>query len=578
MKVAGLPTTRWRMPVLRQEAEERLARELGLHPLVSRILASREILDPRQARRFLSPSLNDLYSPFLLQDMRKAIDRTVRALHRGEKILVYGDYDADGVTSVAVLVKFLRILDPSAEYYIPDRMDEGYGLHRAVVDEMRGRGVDLLLTVDCGISDHEAIRHARSLGMDVIVLDHHEAPETLPPAFAAINPHRRDCRFPFKHLAAVGIAFNFLIALRGVLRSEGYWRDAPYPNLREYLDLVAIGTIGDIVPLVDENRIFTRIGLELITEGRRPGIQALREIGGIDTMAVDSVRASFSIVPRINAAGRIASPADAVELLLTDDPDAARVIARRLDGHNRRRQAMERAILEEIDAEIARRGALDAGALIFASDRWHPGVIGVVASRLVDRYRRPAILISLRDGVGKGSGRSLGTFNIFQALRQCDRFLLSYGGHRYAAGISIREEDIAAFSATLAEFVREQGRDAAFESQTLIDLQCALRDVSHELVDQMGQLAPFGSQNPEPVLCVENVNVTSSQLVGNNHLRLRVNGDGVSCNSIWFRKGHLAETLAGNHLDIAFTPQINHWKGVSNIQLKVCDIALRPPA
>ncbi len=572
----SLPVTRWRFSLEKEDLTEHLARELGILPIISKILMSRNILCIDDAKRYLFPSLNDLHNPFLMQDMKKAVHRVIQAITKKEKVVVFGDYDADGITSTAVLLRFLRPLLPGIDYYIPDRITEGYGLNHNAIDILKRRDIGLIITVDCGVSDQEEVQYAASQGIDTIILDHHEVPEELPPAIAVINPHRRDCSFPFKDLAGVGIAFNFLICLRGQLRESGFWDKRSYPNLKEYLDLVALGTIGDISPLIDENRVFTKIGLDIITEERRVGLKALKEICGIETQVVDSNRASFCLIPRINAAGRVGSPSEAVKLLLTDDLNEARELARLLDGYNRKRQAMEKNILDEILAEIAQTmDPLSRSALVFASSNWHPGVIGIVAARLVDRFYRPAILISIRNGIGKGSGRSILDFNIYQGLKKCDSLLLSYGGHQYAAGISIREEHIGDFRQLLEEVIRENIQPGNMISQTSIDAQCHLRDVNHDLLNQMVMLAPFGSRNPEPILCVRNVNVAASNVVGNNHLRLRLHGDGVSCNGIWFSKGHFVHHLTtGTTSDIAFTPQFNHWNGISEIQLKMRDMSV----
>ena len=552
-----------------------LARELSIHSIVSRILTSRRILTPDDANRYLYPSLNNLHNPLLMKDMQKGVQRLIRAINDREKVVIYGDYDADGVTSVAVLLKFLLDIGHTVTYYIPDRIKEGYGLNVPAIDRMKADGVTLLITVDCGTSDHEQISYARSCGIDTIILDHHEVPQNLPDAVAVINQNRKDCNFPFKHLAAVGIVFNFLIALRGRLRKDGFWENKKYPNLREYLDLVALGTIGDICPLVDENRIFAKIGLDLITECKRVGLRALKEISGVENQVIDSGKASFCLIPRINAAGRVASANEAVRLLLTEDIEEARLIAQNLETYNRKRQAMERNILSEILDEIER--TIDpekVRSLVFASEKWHPGVIGIVASKLVDRYYRPTILISLKDGIGKGSGRSVADFNIYEGLKECDSLLLSYGGHRYAAGISIKEEDIKKFSCMLEEVISKEIDVSDFVSQTNIDAICNLSEITHELISQIGRLAPFGSGNPEPVLCVRNINVTSQSVVGNNHLWMRLTGDGISYNSIWFNKGHLINFLSGPAIDIAFTPHINSWNGVHDIQLKMKDMSL----
>jgi single-stranded-DNA-specific exonuclease len=576
MQPKSLPITRWRLSDVDPAIRERLSAELRLPPILSQILTSREILDVDEAKRFLSPSLADLHNPFLMKDIRKGVARLLRALRKGERMVVYGDYDADGITSVVLLLEFLHLLDPTVTYHIPDRIGEGYSLNRAAIDRFREQGVGLIITVDCGISDPEEVAYAKSLGIDTIILDHHEVPAVLPDAEAVINPHRTDCPFPFKDLAAVGIAFNFIIALRGTLRDEGFWKDRSYPNLRQYLDLVALGTIGDISPLVDENRIFAKIGLELISEGRRTGLRALKEVCGIDGQVIDSARASYSLIPRINAAGRIASPREAVDMLLTEDDEKAHRLARQLDVYNRRRQDIEREILDEIIREIEETLDPQARSLVFASARWHPGVIGIVASRLVDRYYRPAILISLKDGIGKGSGRSIADFDIYRGLQRCNSLLLSYGGHRFAAGISIREEHIPDFRDLLESVIQDATEASDMVSQTLIDAECRLQDITHGLLSQIETLAPYGSGNPEPVLCTRNVSVVSPSVVGNNHLRMRINGNGVHCNSIWFSRGDYLESITGLPVDIAFTPQINTWNGFSDIQLKMHDVAISP--
>jgi single-stranded-DNA-specific exonuclease len=575
MKIPSLPTTQWKLTESDQKIQGLFVRELGITPILSRILTSRQILTPEHAHRYLSPSLNDLHNPFLMKDMHKGVQRMIKAIHANEKVGIYGDYDVDGITSVVVLLKFLKDIGNNVLYYIPDRIQEGYGLNKNAIDKLRADGVGLIVTVDCGVSDHEQISYARSIGMDTIVLDHHEVPNTIPDAVAVIDQNRKECRFPFKNLAAVGIVFNFLIALRGSLRKDGFWISRKYPNLREYLDLVALGTIGDISPLIDENRIFAKIGLDLITEGRRVGLKALKEVCGIENQVIDSGKASFCLIPRINAAGRLASASEAVELLLTDDMNEAKSIAVKLEVYNRKRQTMEKSILNEILDVIENNiNYKEFGSLVFASDKWHPGVIGIVASRLVDRYYRPAILISLKDGIGKGSGRSVADFNIYQGLKKCDSLLLSYGGHRYAAGISIREEDIKGFKSLLEQVIRKDMDLSDFISQTFIDAQCNLHEVNHELMSQIGMLAPFGSKNPEPVLCVRNIRVSSHTIVGNNHLWMRISGNGVSHNSIWFSKGHLISSLSSEAMDIAFTPQISYWNGISDIQLKLKDMSI----
>ena len=576
--VNQLPATKWKLKETGDKnVEYLLSKEFGIHPIISQILVNRGILDIEAARRYLHPSLNDLHSPFLMKDMKKGVSRLLKAIHDHEEIMIYGDYDADGITSVVILYKFIKEITPHINYYIPDRVQEGYGLKTPAIDKFKNNNVKLLITVDCGISDVEQIAYAQSIGIDTIVLDHHEISGPLPPAVASINPNREDCSFPFKGLAGVGIAYNFLIALRGSLNKEGFWRDRNHPNLKEYLDIVALGTIGDMAPLIDENRIFVKIGLELITESQRPGIKALKEVSGVDNQPIDSFKASFSLIPRINAAGRIASALDAVKLLLTDDMAEARMLAEKLDSYNRNRQLMEKKILNEILERISNNDVIEKmNAFVFASDKWHPGVIGIVASRLVELFNRPAFVISLNNGVGKGSGRSVSDFNIYKGIQQCAPLLLSYGGHYHAAGISIKEENIDEFAGLLDEIIQNSFEFTQQSSPIIIDSECKISDISLDLIEQLDILAPFGSKNPEPLLYARNIKVSSPIIVGNSHLKMWVNSNGASFDSIWFNMGkHLSELNDAN-IDIVFTPQINNWNGSPNIQLKMKDVNIIP--
>ncbi len=569
-----LPFTAWKRAHRDRELTELLTRELGLNPIVANVISARDIQDINQAQRFLSPSLKDLHNPFLMKGMKKGVSRVITAIYGQEKILVYGDYDADGITSVAILYDFLKNISVDVSYFIPDRLTDGYGLHKNTIEKAKSQGTSVIVTVDCGSSDYDQILFARSLGIDVVVLDHHEISSPIPEAYAVINPRQPDCLFPFKQLAAVGIVFNFLIALRGSLRENGFYSQRQYPNLKSYLDIVALGTIADVCPLIDENRIFARFGLEIMSYEKRAALRALKEVAFLDNRSLDSTRASFAIIPRINAAGRIAQASEAVELLLTNDLEEARTIARRLDNYNKKRQAMERLIFTETAAQVeSLLSRTNLSSFVFASPNWHPGVIGIVASRLVDRYSRPAILISLKDGLGRGSGRSLGYFNIYEGLKKLDSYLLSYGGHQFAAGISIRQGDIQAFSTALEKIVREDV-PADYQAETCIDSPCQLNDINDELMKQLELLAPFGSYNPEPVLCAQDLTISSMSVVGKNHLRLKLTADGMSCNSIWFGKAELCNIPTTGRFDVAFTPQFNHYNGTTEVQLKLHDISI----
>jgi single-stranded-DNA-specific exonuclease len=571
-----LPVTQWKFKDTgNKNIEESLAKEFGINRIISQMILNRHVDSLEDAHQYLHPSLNDLHSPFLMQDMKKGVGRLISAIYAGEEIVIYGDYDADGITSVVILYKFIKELTAHVSYYIPDRVLEGYGLKIPVIDKFKSKNVKLIITVDCGVSDVEQIAYAQSIGIDTIVLDHHEISDQLPVAVACINPNRSDCLFPFKHLAGVGIAFYFLIALRGTLRKEGFWKDGKYPNLKEYLDVVALGTIGDIAPLARENRIFAKIGLELVTEGKRPGIRALKEVSGIDGQLIDSFKASFCLIPRINAAGRIASPLDAVELLLAETMDEARPLAEKLDLHNRRRQAMEKDILKDILGQLGTNPDLEnMNALVFSSEKWHPGVVGIVASRLVDLFSRPAFVISIKNGVGKGSGRSVSDFNIHKGLQQCAPLLLSFGGHYRAAGISIKEDDIDEFACMLDEIIRNSVQTSEMVSHTYIDAECDLQDINIDLIHQITRLAPFGCENPEPILCARNIKALSPVIVGNNHLKMRLTSSGASLNAIWFGMGKHLGAINGANLDVVFSPQINYWNGSSDLQLKIKDAAV----
>ena len=571
-----LPITRWKLPAPNKRAQAFIAQELGITPIISQILLNRGIATPDDAKRFLFPSLEHLHNPFLMEDMEKGVERLIQAILKREQIVIYGDYDADGITSTVLLVKFLREIHNRTTYYIPQRIKEGYSLSKAAIDRFRKEGTDLVITVDCGISDHEEIAYATTSGIDVIVTDHHEVPNSLPVCSAVINPNRADCSFPFKSLAGVGVVFNLLIALRGRLRDMGFWKDRECPNLMKYLDLVAIGTIGDVVPLVDENRILSKIGLGVANNTKRVGLKALMAICGLEGKGLSSESAAFRMIPRINAAGRIGSPEDAVELLLTENEGNATLLAERLDAYNTKRQEIETTILDETLEKIHTTIDIDSvNSLVFSSDTWHPGVIGIVASKLVDRYYRPTVLISVKDGIGRGSGRSIVEFNLYEELdKRCSPLLLSYGGHRYAAGISIREEDIEEFSAILSKAVSENIGDVRPVPQTAIDAICTLDDIDYNLISQIEMLGPFGSMNPEPFFCTRGVTISSLTTVGNNHLKMRVNGGNTSHDTIWFNEGNLSDLLSGSTADIVFTPQINHWNGKSSIQIKMKDASI----
>ena len=549
---------------------ERLARESKLSLLTARILANREIADPEAAGRFLLATLADLHDPFLLQGMEEAVSRLAAAVHAREKICVYGDYDVDGITGVALLVSFMRAVGlEDVAYYIPRRLEEGYGLSSEGVANVAAMGAAIIVTVDCGINSVREAEQCASMGIDLIITDHHMPGEVIPPAFAVINPMRPDSLFPFRNLAGVGVAFNLMIALRARLRDEGHFSTSPEPNLREYLDLVAMGTVADIVPLVDENRIFVKYGLKELTSSRRMGVQALKEVAGVDG-DVSCGAVGFRLAPRLNAAGRLEDASIGVELLLTDDRQKAKAMAAELDASNSERQALEQEILGDALAMV--NNTPDMGSrrsIVLASESWHPGVIGIVASRIVDMFHCPTILIALQDGNGRGSGRSVPNFHLHDALNACSEHLLKFGGHKYAAGLSIEEATLEAFIASFDEVATGHLSPDDLIPELAIDAVLQPEEISYELAEVMEAMAPFGMGNPEPVVMLERVRITERRVLKERHLRLRVIAGNKYFEAIGF---NLAREELPELVDLAFSLEINDWNGRKTLQLRLRDL------
>ncbi|HYB21600.1 MAG TPA: single-stranded-DNA-specific exonuclease RecJ, partial [Thermodesulfobacteriota bacterium] len=431
-------------------------RELEISPLTVQVLLNRGISSLDEARRFLSPSLSDLPDPFTMKGMDEAVRRIDQALRKGERIVLHGDYDVDGTTATALLYLFLRNAGGRVDISLPHRVKEGYGLNLEAVKKIRLSGAKLLITADCGISNSEEIRWAGENGLEVIVTDHHEVPEQLPRALAILNPKQRDCSYPFKNLAGVGVAFNLLIALRSFLRRQGFFKDGKGPNLKEFLDLVALGTVSDVVPLTGANRVLVKYGLRELSQSNRPGIAALKEISGLEAGSVDTTGINFRLAPRINAAGRLEDALEVVQLFTTSDPLQARRIAVHLNELNSLRQRIEERILMEAKAMLDSRAAEKIKSIVLASLGWHPGVIGIVASRLTEAYHCPTILIALQENLGKGSGRSIPSFPLYEGLKDCRIWMEGFGGHEQAAGLIIRAECIPGFSRAFEETVAER--------------------------------------------------------------------------------------------------------------------------
>lgn len=568
---------KWRILKPDQKLAENISKALNCSPIIADLLVNRGIHTPKDADDFLNISLDNIRHPFDIKDMDMAVHRIYEAITRKEKILVFGDYDADGVTSTALLMEFFRHAGADASFYIPHRTKEGYGLRKSHITGIAAPGgISLIITVDCGSSSHEAVKAAFDAGIDTVITDHHMIPEKLPEAIAVINPKRFDCASGFCDLAGVGVAFYLAICLRKHLRDMHFWESRPEPNLKNFCDLIALGTIADMVPLTGENRIFTKTGLDLINSGSRIGISALIKESGSNKYPFDSEDIAFRLAPRINALGRIDHAKEAVELLLTDDPGAAGKIARQMNLMNVKRQNIERRILDDILEYIDKNpGELERRTIVLSDRSWHEGVLGIVASKMVEKFNRPVVLFAEKDGFAKGSGRSISSFNLFEGLKTCSKPLEDFGGHSMAAGLYIRTENLGIFRNEFENTVINMSGPEDSPPIVLIDHELLFNDINANLIDGMESLKPFGAGNPEPVFLARNVSVISSETVGENHrrmiLRQSSGREEKSFNAIHFNVDPDSEEY--NYFEeTAFRLRWNRWNGNKSIQLVIENI------
>ena len=566
---------RWEIAPAHPRVEEKLAAALQIRPLAARLLANRGISTIEAAREFLAPSLQRLHDPFLMRGMSEAVDRLIHGLRSQESIVIYGDYDVDGITATAVLSWFFREIGVPIPYYLPHRMREGYGLNAEAVRKLADQGTRILITVDCGITGHEEVQLARRLGMDVIVTDHHQVPPMLPDAVAVLNPHQPECAYPAKELSGVGVAFKLIMALRGRLRQESRWA-GKLPNLRRHLDLVALGTIADIAPLLGENRILVRHGLQELTHSLKLGVQTLKRVAGVAEGDIGPRQVGFALAPRLNAAGRLAAAKAGVELLLSGDALRAEKLARYLDSVNRERQVVQAQIYEEAKAAIEADGGVDnRWAIVLASERWHPGVVGIVASKLVEEYGRPTVLIGLEGDTGKGSGRSIAAFHLYNALVGCREFLTGFGGHEHAAGLRIHRDQVLPFEEALNRIACEHLTRTDCTPLLGIDAEVRLEEIDDTLLRFIERLEPFGEGNPQPVLLARGVEVVGTPaLVGKaqQHLRLMLRQGNLSLPGIGFAMGGRLTQAKEGVLDIVFPPQRHVWNAREECQLVLRDL------
>ncbi len=562
----------WRIRETHQEVSKQIAESLEISLLLAQLLTSRGIEDVEAARQFLYADLGDLHPPFLIDGMDRAVERVQHAIEHGEKICIYGDYDVDGMTSVSLLLGGFKELGLESDYYIPDRMEEGYGINKEAIDDIHARGVTLMITVDCGVTSVAEIEHANKLGIDVIVTDHHEPDsDHLPPAYTILNPKLSD-KYPFDGLAGVGIAFKLLHALAG-------GKELP-PYLHQQLDLVALGTVVDVTPLVDENRILTRFGLQVLNRRERIGIKALCEVARIsDDKSITTYQLGYVLGPRLNAAGRLDTAKKAVELLTTDSMEEARTLAEELDLENKARKEIEQRIVEQAEAKIKQEVDLvQAKSLVLAEENWHRGVIGIVASRIVERYHRPTILIALEGKEGHGSGRSIEAFNLYEGLVACQGCLERFGGHKAAAGLSILKQNIPKLRYQLAKVASERLTEEDLTPKIHIDLLVGLDQLSEKAIQEIALMEPFGLGNPKPVLGMKAATLRwPARIMAQKHLQLWITDGNRSLRAVGWNMSNYQILLqeTSTPVDLAFYLEVNEYKGERRVQLNLRDIQIQ---
>ena len=550
-----------------------LADSLNISEVLARLLVLREIKTFAQAKYFFRPSLESLYDPFLMDGMETATTRVITALTENELITIYGDYDVDGTCSTALLYMFLKELGANVEYYIPKRLTEGYGLSMQSIDFVKERGTDLLITVDCGITAIEETEYANTLGMDVIICDHHQPKEELPPALALLDPLKPQCNYPFGYLSGAGVAFKLA---QGVSERIGK-RNLPL----KYLDLVALAGAADIVPLIDENRVLVKEGFNLINENPRPGILALVKISNMEPGNLTSGQVVFTIVPRINAVGRLGDAERAVELLITEDIEKAVELAQVLESENIERRKIDEDTFERALDFVESTLDLDTDIpIVLHAENWHPGVIGIVASRLVEKYYRPTIMLTTVDGVAKGSARSISNFNIYEALKKCEDLLIHFGGHQAAAGLAVEIENLEEFKTKFKQVVKESLTEEDLHPEVMIDSKIKFSEITPKFFRIIDQFSPFGPGNMRPVFFAENVEMVSSpRIVGNNHLLVcfRQNGSDKTFDCIGFNLGEYFNKIIQPDvaLDIVFTIDKTVRDGRTFPQFRLKDILVK---
>ncbi len=552
-----------------------LARKVGISKILASLLINRNISSPDSAKSFLSPRLGALRDPFLLKDMDSAVELITDFILKKKRITVYGDYDADGLTATSLLVDFFSRLDTPVSFYIPNRLEEGYSLNERAIREIARGNTGLIITVDCGIKSQSEISLAKKLGMEVIVTDHHQPPAGFVPICPTINPLRPDSSFPFRELAGVGLAFYLAIAIRSRLREGGFFESKAEPDLRSYLDLVAIGTVADIVPLIEENRILVQSGLSVLINSQRPGIKALLKVSGIKKDQIITTHdIAFKLAPRLNAMGRLESATGAVHLLTTDNEKEASLIATQMDSLNSQRQVIENRIVSQSRERIDKIKDLEGRRTIVLFDAgWHRGVVGIVASKILEEYYRLTLILTVEGDLLRGSGRSIDGFDLYQALSDLGDLLKQFGGHDHAAGISLEAKKVGAFCERFEELAMKRIDPEDMTPKIEVDAKIGLESINPRTLKDIEMLLPFGNKNPEPIFWAGPLKVISSRVVGKDHLKLKVKEKGLTFDCIGFGKGAF-HPLEGKSVDILFHIGTNTWQGIESIQLVIVDLRL----
>jgi len=565
-----------------------MAQEFSLHPAVVAVLYNRGIRTDLQVRTFLRGNVDDLYDPFLMKDMEKGVDRILAAAARDEKVTIYGDFDVDGLTSTHVLGRFLSSLGLECTYYVPNRLVEGYGLSPKGISKRHAEGATLLITVDCGISSVEEVAYATNLGMDVIVCDHHEPEPVLPRCCAVIDPKRPDCTYPFSELAGVGVVYKLCQALLARLLPRGTGGEeietvsateeagpqaSPRALLQQMIDMVALGTVADLAPLVDENRLLVKAGLRELERTSNIGLQELKAVCNVDRR-VTSYDIAFRIAPRLNAAGRMGNAESALRLLNSEDEIEAYNLASVMEQNNRNRQKIEHNILIQAERQILKEVDLSAGrCIVVHSENWHQGVTGIVASRLTKKYHRPTIIVSVEGGTGRGTARSIPEFHLLDGLRECRQFLSTFGGHRLAAGFEIQMENFPDFKRNFEEITVGKLSDADITPKIHVDAVIDLREISPSFVSSLRMLEPFGEANRQPVFVSRGLFLKSSPtVVGGRHLKMLIEGPDMPIEAIGFDMSQRLEELRNSRpFDLVYVPRMNFYRGVETLQLVIKD-------